>query len=86
MLDSNLIPSIDVYVAKVVGLIKSFEDKIVAAPAKSGGWNKDAFGNSVKAKWQLKSERSECLKAVAESAAFFGYNLSDEFADFKAMT
>ena len=77
-------PTIESYVKQVVDCIKNYSGRIYSAPVKAYG--KDMLGRKLLAKWQVKNERAECLKAISEEAAMFGYNLSEKFTDLAIMT
>ena len=76
--------TIGYYIKKVKDTILLWGKRIEAAPVKAYG--KDIFGNRKQAQWQLKKERAEALKNIAEEAAMFGFDLSTEFQNWKSMT
>jgi len=75
---------VNYYVEKVKNTILAWSKRIEAAPVKAFG--KDIFGNRKQSQWQLKRERAEALKNIAEEAGMFGIDLSLEFDNWKSMT
>ncbi len=79
-----MIPSVESYVKRVVETIEQFAGRIQSAPSFARG--RDMFGQKIQAKWQLKNERAECLKAISEEASMFGYDLGTKFVNLTSMT
>ena len=78
------VPGVEVYIDRVLQLIKTYSTKIQAAPERKG-WD-PVFRKRIESKYQVKSMRNACIRELAEEAALFGYDLSDSFTNFKSLT
>ena len=78
------VPGVEVYIDRVLQLIKTYSNKIQAAPERKG-WD-PVFRKRIPAKWSVKNERNACIRELADEAALFGYDLAESFSNFKTLT
>ena len=78
------IPTVESFVVRVLDTIKTYSSRIQCAPERKG-WD-PIFKMKTKGKWEVKNERNACIREISDEAKFFGYDLSQHFANMKCMT